>query len=513
MDPLTLHTVPGLGNFPQSSDASSAARKLAVLAVEDRLGPYLVRRYIGRGFGYRMFEAEDPRTHQPVVARTLDASQGSEAALRFAREQDVLGRLPSDHFPRLLALGRLADGSPYYVMPLYYGESLPERLARGRLPLAAVLELGVGLMRALGALHAFGFMHGALRDEAVFLRQDQAGIRVALVDLGVCRRIALPASDPRADLHDAALLIYEALTGQPVPARIELHAAGRPQKLRPDCPPELEHVLLQLLGNTPAARPRTAREVRAELEAIARACALPVGYAAWQDGPESNPSSGPPAAMAWGPAPESNALAPPEMRIADGAAERAFFDDSLSAQPPPPRPRVRAPAAAPAPHWPGARWLPLVLVVVAIAGGFAGYAVLVGSEGGRLEEIAFRTRSWLTASRAPSDFASAPLAARDFPINPVLPLIPVKQGSAQPELGVQAVPLAGVRRAPSAASSSRLSARPVARRNSREQWDALPERGAVAAPAPDPPVPDTWDALPDQFEAKHRALVSDNPYE
>jgi hypothetical protein len=251
-----------------------------------------------------------------------------------------------------------------------------------------------------------------------------------------------------------------------------------------------------MLSVTPAARPRTASEVRTELEAIARTYALPLAHAAWQD-PQASASSAPPAALAWGPGPESSA--PPEPRLCEEPAERAFFDSRAAPQP---RPRMLAPSRTPRRHYWGARWLPLVLGVVAIAGGSTGYALVAHDEGRRFDFVAGRWRALFASSRAPAAVASGPLAARDFEMQPAWPLIPVARGVAQPELEVQAVS--------SAAPPPRKAARRVAARS--KQWNVFPESRAAAAPEPSS-VPDTWDALPEAPGDARRASASDNPYD
>jgi hypothetical protein len=162
-----------------------------------------------------------------------------------------------------------------------------------------------------------------------------------------------------------------------------------------------------------------------------------------------------------------------------------------------------APTRMPRLHVWGARWLPVVLGVVAIAAGFTGYALVARDEGRSFDDVAVRWRALFADSRAPVVVPYGALPARDFEVQPAWPLIPVARGVAQPELEVQEFS--------SAAPSAREVARRVAARRLK-RWNALPESRAHAAPEPSS-VPDTWDALPEAPGDARRASASDNPYE
>jgi serine/threonine protein kinase len=132
------------------------------------------------------------------------------------------------------------EGRTWVVEPIPPGVPLAGRLAaRGALSLREVTELLRDIARALVAMHRRDLSHGALSTAAV--RLDPRG--TVLTGLG----LALDGS-PGGDLRALGGLAWEMITGEPP-------SAVRPRtlrELRPSAPPELEQLVLGLLGDPEA---------------------------------------------------------------------------------------------------------------------------------------------------------------------------------------------------------------------------------------------------------------------
>src|SRR5207248_10519705 len=162
------------------------------------------------------------------------------AVERFRSEAKILAGFSHKNIVSIHDHGE-ADGMPYYVMEYLQGETVADRLLRGRLPPAEVLNLGRDLLAALEAAHTRGVVHRDVKPSNLFLLPDRA----VLTDFGVAKRIPPDAdtrsgrepltspgqvpgtplymapeqilgleATPQSDLYSAALVIYEAYTGR-----------------------------------------------------------------------------------------------------------------------------------------------------------------------------------------------------------------------------------------------------------------------------------------------------------
>jgi serine/threonine-protein kinase len=212
-------------------------------------------------------------------------------------------------------IGSLPDGAPFFVMEKLEGDSLASRLGRERFSTAAAVDLLMQLLSVMEAVHARELLFRDLRPQNIFLAHRR-GCRPVLkvLDFGLSRLVplekvqvqwdalrAVAADDdqtgalsvpyylsperirseqglePTNDLFAAAIIFYEALTGQrPFTGStwselVADIAQGQPipiSVLRPDLPDELAALVMRSLSSKPRARPGSAREMQDELRAI-----------------------------------------------------------------------------------------------------------------------------------------------------------------------------------------------------------------------------------------------------
>src|SRR5688572_8464271 len=246
----------------------------------------------------RVFVAHDLSLDRDVVVKVLsDEATAGVSAERFRREIQLIARLQHPHVVPILTAGS-ADGSLYYTMPYVAGETLRARLAReGSLPIADVVRLLREVLDALAFAHDNGVVHRDIKPENVLLASGHAvvadfGIAKALKESGTLtsagfslgtptymapeQATADPATDHRADLYSVGVLGYELLTGAPPFAGspqqvITQHLTTAPAPIttkRPDIPELLAEVITRALAKDPAARPQSAGEMIAALDAI-----------------------------------------------------------------------------------------------------------------------------------------------------------------------------------------------------------------------------------------------------
>jgi len=108
------------------------------------LGPYEVDVLLGAGGMGEVYRARDTRLGRTVAIKVLlsGLTASSERRARFEREARAISALSNPRICALYDVGRAGD-IEYLVMEYIEGETLADRIARGRLPLSHVLRYGV----------------------------------------------------------------------------------------------------------------------------------------------------------------------------------------------------------------------------------------------------------------------------------------------------------------------------------------------------------------------------------
>src|SRR5689334_1493097 len=152
------------------------------LAPGVRLGPYEIVGLVGAGGLGEVYRARDVRLNRIVALKLLhtDRQQTFFDEAQLQREARAIGSL--DH-PRICALHDIAEheGRPFLVMEFIEGETLAERLVRGRLPVVEAIEYGIQILEALHHAHRRRIVHGDLKPSNVMV--TSGGIK--LLDFGL----------------------------------------------------------------------------------------------------------------------------------------------------------------------------------------------------------------------------------------------------------------------------------------------------------------------------------------
>ncbi len=270
------------------------------LAVGDVIGgSFRIRKVLGEGGMGKIFDATDEVLQRRVAVKLPLTRESSEMLVQEAR---ALAALEHPHLPMVYGVGS-HGGMHCVVMERLRGESLEQQLqarcARQEpFGLQEVVKLLKTIAEALHAIHDAGILHRDIKPDNVMLVPGRGPV---LIDFGLVMPHASVDEDqtsagspyyisPEAisgavtrangrqvDLYSFGVMAYELLTGCPpfdaeqLPALLEMHrSAPRPdvRLLRPDAPPDLAALILELMAKEAGQRPESAEEVGWRLDRI-----------------------------------------------------------------------------------------------------------------------------------------------------------------------------------------------------------------------------------------------------
>ncbi len=288
------------------------------LPVGARVHHFEIIREIGRGGMGRVYLARDTRLARKVALKFL-LSESSELTQRFLIEARNTARCQHENIVVIYEVGEWS-GRPYMALEYLEGAPLGELMDRGRLPFARIIEIVVGVVRALVRAHAHGIVHCDLKPSNILVTHDGA---VKVLDFGIARLLGasstsdehtsgtpafmapeqwgVDAIDHRADLWAIGIMLWFLIAdqhplGEVTTARLVAAAANLDEPMprlatAAAVPTALDELVARCLCKRKADRYGSAADLLAALEALAPARArVPLdappfqGMAAFEEG-------------------------------------------------------------------------------------------------------------------------------------------------------------------------------------------------------------------------------------
>jgi serine/threonine kinase PknH len=253
--------------------------------VGSQIGPYRLRRLLGKGGMGEVYEAEDTVKDRIVALKLLPEAASHDPVFRkrLQREAHSAGRLQEPHVVPIHDYGEV-DGLLYVDMRMIDGTDLRKVLKRfGPMTPARAVAIIRQIASALDAAHESGVMHRDVKPENIILTRDDFAY---LVDFGIANaatdekltelgtavgtyaymapeRFTHDEVTYRADVYALTCVLHECLTGsQPYPGDsvsviITAHLMQpipKPSEQRPGIPGAFDKVIAKGMAKKPEER-------------------------------------------------------------------------------------------------------------------------------------------------------------------------------------------------------------------------------------------------------------------
>ncbi|MFB3826718.1 MAG: protein kinase [Bryobacteraceae bacterium] len=272
----------------------------------ERLAHYRIGQKLGEGGMGVVYAAHDERLDRPVAVKVVKRGALGDAHNRFWREARIAAGISHPNVCQIYDVAE-QEGELFIIMELLEGESLAARMHRGSCAPAEAIQVTLGILAAVQALHARSLLHRDIKPGNVFLTAHG----VKLLDFGLARPLAAAAGAPettvtavtdpgmvvgtprymspeqiqgqtldaRSDLFAVGAILYEMIAGRPAfsgPSAVQVfHAIVYDQPaalLGPDPVPALDLAIRRALAKSPAGRYPSADEMAGDLRRVLSRC-------------------------------------------------------------------------------------------------------------------------------------------------------------------------------------------------------------------------------------------------
>lgn len=187
---------------------------------------YKIVEKIGEGGMGVVYKAIDTRLDRPVSLKFLSAefTRDATAKERFLIEAQAASALDHQNICTIHEIAETPDGRMYIVMAWYDGESLREKMQRGRLPRSEALSIAEQIATGLSQAHSKGIIHRDIKPENIIITSD--GV-VKIIDFGLAKlRDRGNVTQLGTTAGTIAYMAPEQARGEEVDRRVDIWALG-----------------------------------------------------------------------------------------------------------------------------------------------------------------------------------------------------------------------------------------------------------------------------------------------
>src|SRR5438093_3043455 len=196
-----LASRPRAAGFIETSAVGIAAKIIengqADLLVGQTIGHYKLSERIGAGGMGDVYLATDIIAGRKAALKLLPTrfTRDAERLKRFQQEARAVVGLNHPNILTVYEIGE--DHSTHYIASeLIEGETLRQRLTRGRMQLSEAVDIAIQVASALAAAHNAGIIHRDIKPENIMLRPDGY---VKVLDFGIAKLAESVFAEATAD--------------------------------------------------------------------------------------------------------------------------------------------------------------------------------------------------------------------------------------------------------------------------------------------------------------------------
>ena len=260
---------------------------------------YRIIEKIGEGGMGVVYKALDTKLDRHAAIKILPGhlSADREAVERFIHEARTASALDHSNIGTIYEIDDTAEGETFIAMAYYDGETLRDRIDRGRLDGDEAFDVASGIASGLARAHESGIIHRDIKPSNVLITSHG---EIKIIDFGLAKLVGTTKMtragsilgtaaymspelargeeiDHRADIFSLGVILYEMLSGNR-PFKGEHEAAllyeivhEEPQSLSSidkNIDPGLDSILSRALAKQPEDRYQSVEELIEDLESV-----------------------------------------------------------------------------------------------------------------------------------------------------------------------------------------------------------------------------------------------------